>query len=117
MVSVQCTLVCVRICVCTRHTDGLQIPLFAKIADPTKSNRNHSRGKGNGRKGSVQVVPVEIGGSTRPILPKPHLIIPTERTNEGKERRSGAESEYMETRVSSVSSLYPLPKVPETVDQ
>lgn len=75
----------------TRHTDELQITLVAKIADPTKSNRNHSRGKGNGGKGSLQVVPVEIGGSTRPILPKLHLIIPTERTGEGKERRSEAD--------------------------
>lgn len=61
---------------------SLSLSLFREeIADPTKSNRNHSRGKRNGRKGrrgEVEAVPVEIGGSTRPILPKPHLIIPIE---------------------------------------
>lgn len=63
-------------------------PLLAKIADPTKSNRNHSRGKAKGGgKGSAEVVLAEIGGSTRPILPKPHLIIPIER----ERARAGSE--------------------------
>lgn len=102
------------------HTDGSRISLSVKIADPTKSNRNHSRGKANGGKGSVEVVPVEIGGSTRPILPKPHLIIPME-NGEARERTRKGEGDrniWKHTRVSSVSSLYPLPKVPGgSVDQ
>lgn len=60
-------------------------------------------------RGSMEVVPVEIGGSTQPILPKPHLIIPMERRDQ---ERGGLE--YVETRLSSVSSLYPLPKVPRS---
>lgn len=73
------------ICIYTRVLHRLHRSLhtlLVKIADPTKSNRNHSRGKDNGGKGSMEVVQVEIGGSTRPILPKPHLIIPIVRKRE-----------------------------------
>lgn len=79
---------------------------------------------------AAEVVLAEIGGSTRPILPKPHLIIPIEREQErGEERReekTGKDQamrrgqrrrvgEYMETAKFSVSSLYIYPKVPDDV--
>lgn len=72
---------------CVLHRLHTYLYIFlVKIADPTKSNRNHSRGKDNGGKGSMKVVPVEIGGSTRSILPKPHLIIPIASKREKIER-------------------------------
>ena len=42
----------------------------------------------------MEVVPVEIGGSTRSILPKPHLIIPdSEARKRGNERERERERE------------------------
>lgn len=69
------------------------------------------------KRGSVQVVPVEIGGSTRPILPKPHLIIPTERTNE-RERREGRRQVGIYGNTGKFSQLtLSVTKGTETVNQ
>ncbi|KYN11687.1 hypothetical protein ALC57_16136 [Trachymyrmex cornetzi] len=74
------------------------ILLFAKIADPTKFNRNHSRGKGNGEKG------VGASGSGRnwrfdsADLAKAPFNNPDRENERGKGEKVGGRSEYMETR-------------------
>ncbi|KYQ46775.1 hypothetical protein ALC60_14298 [Trachymyrmex zeteki] len=78
----------------------LDILLFAKIADPTKSNRNHSRGKGNGERRRHRK-----DESRSEIIPAPDVVGP-DKMDDVREKNFIDNTLFSELRTDRQKQIY-----------